>query len=229
MKTSKILWDFNIYIDRAIHCCCPDILLIHKEHTGVKITDVAVLWDANIESKYREKVDHYKDLAIELSRLWQKQVTIIPIIVRSLPGCVKSNLYKALKDLSIEAKWRSYMHTLQNMAISPKHISSEEFLISTGSTLPSGFPYPVQQTCTCACTVKLERNNNNNNNNNNWELWWWFRSAQGRLCAPFKTNNKGLLGSRSRYKQVFSSNLSNLPLLEQSLSLISISPVKFHT
>ena len=23
-------------------------------------------WDANIESKYREKVDHYKDLAIEL-------------------------------------------------------------------------------------------------------------------------------------------------------------------
>ena len=96
-------------------------LLIHKEHTGVKITDVAVVWDTNIESKYREKVDHYKDLAIELSRLWQKQVTIIPIIVRSL-GCVKSNLHKALKDLSIEAKCRSYMYTLQNTAVSPQHV-----------------------------------------------------------------------------------------------------------
>ena len=111
MKTSKILWDFNKYTDRAI-------LLIHKGHTRVKITDEAVLWDTNIESKYREKVDHYKDLAIELSRLWQKQVTIIPIIVRSL-GCVKSNLYKALKDLSIEAERNSY--TLQKMAVSPQH------------------------------------------------------------------------------------------------------------
>ena len=36
-------------------------------------------------------------------------ITIIPIIVGSL-GCVKSNLDKALKDLSIEAECRS--HTL---------------------------------------------------------------------------------------------------------------------
>ena len=63
--------------------------------------DIAVPWDANIEIEYREKIDHYKDLAIELSRIWQKRVTIIPIIVGSL-GCVKSNLDKALKDLSIE-------------------------------------------------------------------------------------------------------------------------------
>ena len=36
-------------------------------------------------------------------------ITIIPIIVESL-GCVKSNLDKALKDLSIEGECRS--HTL---------------------------------------------------------------------------------------------------------------------
>ena len=63
--------------------------------------DIAVPWDANIEIEYREKIDHYKDLAIELSRIWQKRETIIPIIVGSL-GCVKSNLDKALKDPSIE-------------------------------------------------------------------------------------------------------------------------------
>ena len=87
MKTSKILWDFNIYTDHAIHCRYPDILLIQKEHTRVNITDVhvAVLWDANIESNYREKVDHHKDLAIELSTLWQKQVTIL--LFQSLLDC----------------------------------------------------------------------------------------------------------------------------------------------
>ena len=86
----------------------------------MKITDITVLSDTNIESKYREKVDHYKDLDIELSRLWQKQVIIIPIIVGSL-GCVKSNLHKALKDLSIiEAECHSY--TLQKTAVSHLNI-----------------------------------------------------------------------------------------------------------
>ena len=68
-ETSKILWDFNIYTDQAINHCCPNIVLINKVDSRVKIIDIAVLWDANIESKYGEKVDHDKDLAIELSSL----------------------------------------------------------------------------------------------------------------------------------------------------------------
>ena len=109
IETSKNLWELNIYSDWAIHHCRPDIVLIDKVDNRVKIIDTAVPWDANIKSKYREKVDHYKDLAIELSKLWQKQVIIIiiPVIVGSL-GCVKSNLDKALKDLSIEVKCHSY-------------------------------------------------------------------------------------------------------------------------
>ena len=71
-------------------------------------------WDATIGRQYREKVDRYKDLAIELSRLWQRQVTIIPIIVCSL-GWVKSNLNKALKDLAIEIECRS--NSLQKTAV----------------------------------------------------------------------------------------------------------------
>ena len=67
--TSKIQRNFSIYTDRAIHHCCPNIVLINKVDSRVKIIDIAVLWDANIESKYGEKVDHDKDLAIELSSL----------------------------------------------------------------------------------------------------------------------------------------------------------------
>ena len=67
--TSKILWDFSIYTDWAIHHGCSNIVLIDKVDSRVKIIDIAVLWDANIESKYGEKVDQYKYLAIELSSL----------------------------------------------------------------------------------------------------------------------------------------------------------------
>ena len=74
-ETSKIQWNLSIYTDWAIHHCCPNIVLIDKADSRVKIIDIAVLWDANIESKYREKVDQFRDLAIELSRLWQKWVT----------------------------------------------------------------------------------------------------------------------------------------------------------
>ena len=76
-ETSKIPWDFNIYTDQNIHHCRPDIAVVDKMDNRIKIKHVAVPWDANIDSKYREKVDHYKDLAIELPRLYQKRVTII--------------------------------------------------------------------------------------------------------------------------------------------------------
>ena len=68
-ETSTIQWNFSIYTDRAIRQCRPNIVLIDKVDSRVKIIDIAVLWDANVESKYREKVEHYKDLAIELSSL----------------------------------------------------------------------------------------------------------------------------------------------------------------
>ena len=55
-ETSKIQWNFNIYTDQAIHHCRPNIVQIDKVDSR----------DANIESKYGEKVGHCKDLAIQL-------------------------------------------------------------------------------------------------------------------------------------------------------------------
>ena len=125
-ETSKILWDFNIYTDRAIHHRRPDIVLIDQVDNRVQIIDIAVPWDANIESKYREKVDHYKDLAIELSRLWQKHAGNNYSNQFLSLGCVKSNLDKALKDLSIEVEYHSY--TLQKTAVLASAYISRRFL-----------------------------------------------------------------------------------------------------
>ena len=47
-ETSKIVWD----TDHVMNHHCPDIVLIDKVDKRVKIIDIAVPWDANIESKY---------------------------------------------------------------------------------------------------------------------------------------------------------------------------------
>ena len=47
-ETSKILWDFNINTDQAIHHRRPDIVLIDRVDNRVKIIDIAVpLWNVN--------------------------------------------------------------------------------------------------------------------------------------------------------------------------------------
>ena len=72
-EISKVVWDFKMYPDRVIHHRRPDIVLIDNVDNRVKIIYIAMPWDASIESEYREKVDHYKDLDIELLRLWQNK------------------------------------------------------------------------------------------------------------------------------------------------------------
>ena len=65
MKLPKFYGTSTLYTDQAIHHHRPYIVQIDKVDSR----------DANIESKYGKKVGHYKDLAIELSRSWQKPVT----------------------------------------------------------------------------------------------------------------------------------------------------------
>ena len=54
---------------------------------------------------HRHQHHHHKDLAIELSRLWQKRATVIPILVGSL-GCIKGNQNKTIQSLSYQLLMR---------------------------------------------------------------------------------------------------------------------------
>ena len=52
----KILWDFNIYVDRLLEAKRPDIGVVDKEEECV-IIDIAVPADQNIEVKETEKME----------------------------------------------------------------------------------------------------------------------------------------------------------------------------
>ena len=69
------------------------------DHTN-KIVDFAVLADHGIKLKECEKKDKYLDLARELKKLWNMQVTIMPIVIGAF-GTVTKGLLKELEDLEV--------------------------------------------------------------------------------------------------------------------------------
>ena len=94
----KLMWDFDIRTDRVIRAHRPDITMINKINGKVFLIDVAIPWDTRVNEKEREKVDKYHDLKLELERLWEMPVEIVPIILGAL-GTIPSSLKKNLKKI----------------------------------------------------------------------------------------------------------------------------------
>ena len=64
------------------------------------MVDFAVPADHRIKLEEFEKKDKYLDLARELKKLWNMQVTIIPIVIGAF-GTLTKVLLKGLEDLEV--------------------------------------------------------------------------------------------------------------------------------
>ena len=71
-----------------------------KKKRICKIVDYAVLADHRIKLKDCEKKDKYLDIARELKKLWNMQVTIIPLVVGAF-GTITKGLLKGQEDLEV--------------------------------------------------------------------------------------------------------------------------------
>ena len=72
-----------------------------KKNRPCKFIAFAVPADQRIKLKECEKKDMYPDLARELKKLWDMQVTIIPIVIGAF-GTVTKGLLKGLENLEDE-------------------------------------------------------------------------------------------------------------------------------
>ena len=81
-NTHKLLWDLGIHTDNQILTRRLDLIIINQE------------------KRECEKKDKYLDLARELKKLWNIQVTIIPIVIGAF-GTVTKGLLKGLEDLEV--------------------------------------------------------------------------------------------------------------------------------
>ena len=108
--THKLLWDFNIQTDHLIPARRPHFIITNKKERTCKIVDFAVPAGHRIKLKECEKRDKYLDLARELKKLWNMQVTIIPIIIGGF-GTVTKGLLKGLEDLEVGGRGETIQTT----------------------------------------------------------------------------------------------------------------------
>ena len=85
-ENAKLIWDYSIRTDRVIQ----DLTLVDKTNNKVSLMDGAVPWDLRAEKRKKEERDKYQHLRIELWRLWDKPVEIVPIIIGALGTIPKS-------------------------------------------------------------------------------------------------------------------------------------------
>ena len=109
----ELLWDFNIQTDHLILARRPDLIIINKKMRTCKIVDFAVPADHRINLKECEKKDKYLDLPREQKKLWNMQVTIIPIVIGAF-GTVTKGLLKGLEDLEFGGRVETIVENCQN-------------------------------------------------------------------------------------------------------------------
>ena len=91
----------------------PDIVVVEKTNKICHIIDVACPGDCRIALKENEKVDKYRDLAIEIKTLWHlKKVVITPIAIGAL-GRFTAKPKKYLADIHVGLK----AHTMQKTVL----------------------------------------------------------------------------------------------------------------
>ena len=80
----KILWDFNIQTDKVIEHRRPCIVCSNKVNRECQIIDFAIPCDQNIAIKEQEKIEKYQNLRIELQKVWNVKVVVIPVVMGAL-------------------------------------------------------------------------------------------------------------------------------------------------
>ena len=97
------MWDFSIQTDHVIEARTPDLVVVDKNRRTCKVIDFAVPRDSRTGEKEKEKIENYQDLRMELQKIWNVRVKIIPLVVGS-SGALPKQFGNRLKETGITAE-----------------------------------------------------------------------------------------------------------------------------
>ena len=92
------MWNQQIQTDRTIPNNKPDIIILDNEKGTCMLIDVAISGDSNVIKKEIEKILKYKDLTIEIQRLWNVKTNVIPVIIGAT-GTVSRSFRKYVSNI----------------------------------------------------------------------------------------------------------------------------------
>ena len=103
-KDSKItiMWDMPVNTDRTITANRPDIIIKDSVNSACKPINMSIPSDRNIALKEIAKKRKYKDLELEIQRMWQMKTEVIPVVVGAL-GTIKKGMVENIKRVSERA------------------------------------------------------------------------------------------------------------------------------
>ena len=80
-KNTTILWDFDIHTDRAIQTNRPRIVVKNYNDKTCFLIDVSVRSDSNVSLKIFGKLSTYKNLEIEVIKMWHLKTITLPVVI----------------------------------------------------------------------------------------------------------------------------------------------------
>ena len=106
----KLLWDFNVQTDKVIEARRPDLILVNKETKECQVIDIAIPGDTRVVKKEDEKIDKYKELGFEISRLWKVKTKVIPIVIGAL-GTISMRHIAYLAEVGVSMSFETIQKT----------------------------------------------------------------------------------------------------------------------
>jgi hypothetical protein len=96
--TVTILWNQLVQTDRTIPNNKPDIIIRDTEKRTCILIDVAISGDRNVIKKKAEKYVKYKDLTIEIQRMWNVKTKVISVIIGAT-GTISKSFRKYVSNI----------------------------------------------------------------------------------------------------------------------------------
>ena len=92
-----MLWN-QVQTNRTISNNKPDIIIRDNEMETCMLIDVEISGERNVIKEEAEKILKYKDLTIEIQRMWNVKTKVIPVIIGAT-GTVSESLRKYVSNI----------------------------------------------------------------------------------------------------------------------------------
>lgn len=79
-----ISWNFPIQTDRRIDANKPDIVVKDFKEGTCLLIDMTCPQESNVSRKEFKKLATYKDVQIEVTKMWKLQTTIVLVVIGAL-------------------------------------------------------------------------------------------------------------------------------------------------
>ena len=102
IERATILWDMPVNSDKEMKDNRPDLIMTGKNERKCIMVDMSIPPDKNISIKEVEKLSKYKDLEIEVTKMWEMKTSTVPDVMETR-GQVKKGFKTYLNQILMAA------------------------------------------------------------------------------------------------------------------------------